>query len=85
MILNMTTKEFSEMSVASKKKLFSYVLNSKVQNIVSWSMTNEKWGEYRVRHDEYAYSNLKIEPSKLGLTKVSVYNFETGEWEDEAR
>lgn len=81
MIINMTTEEFSGLSVHQKKVIFGDVLNSKVNNIVRGSMTNNKWGEYRVRHDDYAYSNIKVEQSKLGLTKISVYNFITKEWQ----
>ena len=85
MILNMTPKEFSQMSAVSKRKIFSYALRSKVNQIVSGSMVNDSEGEYRVRHDECAYSNIKVEPSKLGLTKLSFYNFNTKQWEDDVR
>lgn len=85
MILNMTTREFDELSLAGKKKVFSLFLNSRVNNIVSGSMTNGKWGEYRVRHDECAYSTIKVEPSKIGLTKLTVWNYISKQWEDEAK
>lgn len=85
MIVNMTTREFDELSLAGKKRIFSLFLKSKVNNIVSGSMTNGKWGEYRVRHDECAYSTIKVNPSKLGLTELTVYNYITKTWEGEAK
>lgn len=85
MILNMTTREFDELSLASKKKLFSYFLKSKVNSIVSGSMTNSTWGEYRVRHDECAYSTIKVNPAENGLAELTVYNYRTKTWEGVAK
>lgn len=83
MIINMTTQDFSKAGLGKKKKIFSEVLKSKVNQIVHGCMTNGKRGEYRVRHSEVAYSNLKVEPAENDLMEISIYNFETGEWQRE--
>ena len=82
MILNMTTQEFSRLTTRELKQIFSEYLGSKVNEIQWGSMTNEKWGEYKIRHDVYAHSLIKVEPSKIGLTKLSIYNYIKKEWQD---
>lgn len=80
MILNITTEQFTELTPSQKKKVFSEFLGNKVNEIVSGSMTNGKWGEYTIRHDECAYSKIKIEPNETGNAHLTIYNFIEKEW-----
>lgn len=84
MIIKMTTQEFSALTLAGRKKVLSQFLNSKVNQIVSGSMVNCEFGEYRVRHDDCAYSNIKVQPSECGNTELTIYNFRTKQWQSEA-
>jgi len=85
MILKMSTEEFSELSVSGKKKVFKdFVKAKKVDEIIYGSMTNGMWGEYRIRHDYYAYSLIKVQPADGGQTELLIFNFRTKEWQDEA-
>ena len=83
MIINTTTKEFSKLDARGRKKVFSKFLGHKVNEIVSGSMTNGKYGEFRVRHAECAYSNIKIEPTENGLIHMTIWNYQTEEWQEE--
>lgn len=51
-----------------------------MNEIVSGEMTNNKWGEYKVRHEIYAYSRIKIEPTEEGKVHMTIYNFEEKRW-----
>ena len=84
MIIKMTTEEFSALTLAGKKKILSQFLGNKVNEIVSGCMVNCEFGEYRVRHDGCAYSNIKIQPSECGGTELTVFNFRTKQWQSEA-
>lgn len=83
MILKMTTQEFSKLDVKGLKKVFSEVLGHKVNEIIYGSMTNDKWGLYRIRHNKYAYSRIKVDPTEDGLTELTFYNFSTKEYQPE--
>ena len=80
MIMNITTEQFSNLDLAGKKKVFAEFLGHKVNEIVHGSMTSKKWGEYRVRHEKYAYSYIKVEPTENGYVHMTIYNFETNTW-----
>ncbi len=83
MVLNMTTKEFSRLDTRGLKKVLGEYLGHKVNEIVWGGMTNDKWGMYSVRHDECAYSKIKVDPTDSGLTELTIYNFSTKEWQPE--
>lgn len=83
MILEMTTQEFDNLTLAGKKKVFAKFLGNKVNQIVHGSMVNGVFGEYRVRHDDCAYSNIRVE-QKEGKAELTIYNFRTKEWQAEA-
>lgn len=84
MIINMTTEEFSKLGIRDKKKVFAQFLGHKVNEIVHGSMTNRKWGEYRVRHESYAYSYIKVEPTEDGYVHMTIYDFNKKEWLEKA-
>lgn len=83
MTLNMTTKEFSKLDTRGLKKVFAKVLGHKVNEIVYGGMTNDTWGLYRIRHNECAYSRIKVDPTENGLTELTFYNFSTKEYQPE--
>ena len=83
MIINMTTQEFDKLGVRAKKMIFSeYLHGSKVNEIVFGSMTNGMWGEYKVRHETYAYSLIKVRPNEKGLAELLIYNYRTKQWQE---
>lgn len=82
MIFRISTEEFSDLDIKGKKKIFAQFLGHPVNTIVYGAMTNKKYGEYRVRHEGCAYSNLRVEPSLNGLTHIMIWNFETCEWQE---
>lgn len=82
MILNITTEEFSKLDLKGKKKIFASYLGHKVNEIVWGGMTNNKWGEYRVRHDGCAYSKIKIDPNEENKVHMTIYNFQTKQWQE---
>ena len=84
MIINMTTKEFSKLDTRCRKKVFAKFLGHPVNQIISGSMTNGKWGEFRVRYEECAYSNIKVEPTENDLMHIQIWNFQTEAWQEEA-
>lgn len=83
MIINTTTKEFSKLDTKGRKKVFAKFLGHTVNEIVSGSMTNGKWGEFRVRHEDCAYSNIKIEPTEDGYMHITIWNYQTEKWQEE--
>ena len=85
MIINTTTKEFSKLGAKGRKKVFEQFLGHKVNEIVSGGMVNQKWGEFRVRHEDYAYSKIKIEPTENGLIHMEIWNYQTEKWQEEAK
>lgn len=84
MNLKMTTQEFRDMTTAGKKRIFAKFLGNKVNQIVWGGMTNGEIGEYRVRHDECAYSNIKVVQGADGRAELLAYNFRTKQWQTEA-
>ena len=34
----------------------------------------------RIRHEKYAYSYIKVDPTKDGYVHMTIYNFENKEW-----
>ena len=84
MIMNITTEEFSKLDVKGKKKVFAQFLGHKVNEIVRGGMTNNKWGEFQVRHETYAYSYIKVEPTEGGYVHITIYDFETKTWLEKA-
>ena len=82
MILKITTEEFSRLDLKGKKKVFAQFLGHKVNEIVHGGMTNNKWGEFRVRHEKYAYSYIKVEPTEDGYVHMKIYNFENNTWSE---
>lgn len=83
MILKMTTQEFDALNLTGKKKVFGKFLGNKVNQIVYGSMVNGEFGEYRVRHDECAYSNIKVRQTETGAAELIIYNFRTKQWQTE--
>lgn len=83
MIINTTTKEFSKLDTRGRKKVFAKFLGHPVNEIVSGSMTNGKWGEFRVRHEDIAYSNIRIATTEDGFMHIKIWNFQTEEWQEE--
>lgn len=80
MIMKITTEEFSKLDLKGKKKVFAQFLGHKVNEITYGGMTNRKWGEFQVRHETYAYSYIKVEPTKDGYVHMTIYNFDKKEW-----
>ena len=84
MIFPISTEEFSDLDIKGKKKIFAQFFGHTVNEIVYGAMTNKKCGEYRVRHEGCAYSNLRVEPSLNGLTHIMIWNFEEYRWQERA-
>ena len=85
-----TAREFSSMTLAQKKKVLGEFTGTKVNEIVRGSLTNDCYGEFRIRHDEYAYSNIRINVTTDGkLLKdrdagmlITAWNFSKNEWQE---
>lgn len=84
MILNITTNEFSNFDLKGQKKVFADFLGHKVNEIVRGGMTNNKWGEYYIRHEKYAYSKIRIEPTKENKMHITIYDYSTKQWIESA-
>ena len=85
MIIKIQTKDFHKMDTMDKKKVLSKFFGHKVNQIVSGSLVNGTFGEYYVRHETYAYSRLKVETTEDGYMHIAIWNFETSQWEEEAK
>ena len=83
MIINTTTKEFSKLDARGRKKVFEKFFRHKINQIVSGGMINGTCGNFQVRHDTYAYSKVKIEPTEDGLIHMMIWNFEKEKWQEE--
>lgn len=83
MIINTSTKEFSKLDTRGRKKVFAEFLGHPVNEIVSGAMVNSRRGIFRVRHEKYAYSTIKIEPTENDLIHMMIWNFQTEEWQEE--
>lgn len=84
MIIETKTKDFCRMAVYDKKKVFSKFFGHKVDQIVSGSLTNGTHGNFRVRHEDIAYSNLRITTTEEGFMHIEIWNFQTEKWQEEA-
>lgn len=82
MILNITISEFSALSVRGKKKIFADFIGHKVDEIAAGGMTNNKWGQYTIRHETYAYSKIKIDPTEKGLVHITIYDYQSKRWKE---
>lgn len=83
MVFDITTKEFSNLNLKEKKKVFASFLGHKVNEIVRGGMTNNTWGEYEIRHDKVDYSKIKIEPTEEDKVHMMIYNYSTKQWIEE--
>jgi hypothetical protein len=83
MIIKIKTKDFHRMSIMNKKKVLQEFFGHKVNQIVSGSLTNGKRGDFRVRHDNDAYSNIRITTTEDGYMHIKIWNFQTEEWQEE--
>ena len=84
MILLIKTKDFHRATSYEKKKILSQFFGHKVNQIVSGSLTNGKYGDFRVRHEDIAYSNIRITTTEEGFMHILIWNFQTGVWQEEA-
>lgn len=84
MIMLIKTDDFNKATPYEKKKILSKFFGHKVNQIVSGSLTNGKYGEFRVRHEDIAYSNLRITTTENGLMHIKIWNFQTEKWQEEA-
>ena len=84
MIINTTTKEFSKLGARGRKKIFEKFFGHKVNEIVSGGIVNFKCGEFIVRHEEYAYSKLRISTTEDGYIHIKIWNYQTEQWQEEA-
>lgn len=82
MIIQTKTKDFDKMTVYNKKKVLSQFFGHKVNQIVSGSFTNATLGDFRVRHDGNAYSYLRIKTTEDGYMHITIWNFQTEEWQE---
>ena len=84
MIVKIFTKDFNMMSAHNKKQVLSKFFGHNVNQIVSGSLTNGKYGDFRVRHEDIAYSNIRIATTEDGYMHIKIWNFQTEEWQEEA-
>ena len=83
MVLTMTTQKFSNLTNNELKKVFAEAIGHKVNQIVSGGMTNDKWGQFYIRHDGCAYSKIKVDPTEDNKTELSFYNYSTKQYQSE--
>ena len=83
MIIQTLTKDFHKATIYDKKKILSKFFGHKVNQIVSGSLTNGKFGYFRVRHEDIAYSNIRIDTTENGYMHIKIWNFQTEEWQEE--
>ena len=83
MIMQTKTMDFNKMTVYDKKKVLSKFFGHKVNQIVNGSLTNAKFGDFRVRHDGNAYSYLRITTTEDGYMNIVIWNYETEKWQEE--
>lgn len=84
MIILTKTSDFNHATVHEKKKILSRFFGHRVNQIVSGSLTNGKCGEFRVRHEDIAYSNIRITTTETGHMHIEIWNFQTEAWQEEA-
>lgn len=83
MIINTTTKEFSKLDTRGRKKVFEKFFGHKVNQIVSGGLVNNIRGDFEVRHDTYAYSKLRIKTTEDGHMHITIWNYQTEQWQEE--
>ena len=83
MIILTKTDDFNKATVCEKKKILSKFFGHKVNQIVSGSLTNGKFGYFRVRHEDIAYSNIRIATTEDGFMHIKIWNFQTEAWQEE--
>ena len=83
MVVLTKTKDFEQMNVSDKKKVLQQFFGHKINQIVSGSLTNGKCGDFRVRHEDIAYSTLRITTTENGFMHIKIWNFQTEEWQEE--
>ena len=83
MVILIKTEDFHKATSYEKKKILSKVFGHKINQIVSGSLTNGKYGDFRVRHEDIAYSNIRITTIENGYMNVQFWNFQTEEWQEE--
>lgn len=84
MIIKISTKNFDRMDTHNKKKVLSQFFGHKVNQIVSGSLINGKYGDFRVRHEDIAYSNIRIITTEDGYMNIKIWNYQTEKWQEEA-
>lgn len=84
MILLIKTSDFHKSTLYEKKKILSKLFGHKVNQIVSGSLTNAKYGDFRVRHEDIAYSNIRISTTEEGYMHIVIWNYQTEKWQEEA-
>ena len=85
-----TAREFNSMTLAQKKKVLGEFTGTTVNQIVWGSLTNGCYGEFRIRHDGCAYSNVRINVTTDGKflkdrdagMLLTAWNFSTNEWQE---
>lgn len=83
MIVLTKTKDFDKATTYEKRKILSKFFGHKVNQIVSGSLTNGKCGDFRVRHEDIAYSNIRVTTTETGHMHITIWNFQTKEWQEE--
>ena len=83
MLMNIKTTDFGKMNVYERKRVLSQFFGHKVNQIVSGSLTNGRYGDFRVRHDDIAYSNIRITTVDNGYMRIQIWNFQTEQWQEE--
>ena len=83
MVILTKTETFNNATMYEKKKILSKFFGHKVNQIVSGSLTNGKFGDFRVRHEDIAYSNIRINTTEDGFMHIKIWNFQTEEWQEE--
>lgn len=83
MIILTKTNDFNKATSYEKKKILSKFFGHKVNQIVSGSLTNGKYGDFRVRHEDIAYSNIRIATTEDGFMHIKIWNFQTEAWQEE--
>mgnify|MGYP003303751125 CR=1 FL=1 len=83
MVLLIKTNVFDKATSYDKKKILSKFFGHKVNQIVSGSLINGKYGEFRVRHEDIAYSNIRIATTEDGFMHIKIWNFQTEAWQEE--
>lgn len=83
MIIMTKISTFDHATPYEKKKILSKFFGHKVNQIVNGSLTNGKYGDFRVRHEDIAYSNLRISTTEDGYMHIKIWNFQTEKWQEE--